>query len=145
MIAMSKFENINDINADMLAVIENLTAEFEQRLLAVMHPDGSGYPNRAAPYGVPMDGAPPVNGRTEALINRGRPGYRRPRRRRLLAHWRLITAGVVALLTGVVAALVATRGSGAAWPASVATVASFTWLQLLQAGTRFNGRTENCG
>jgi hypothetical protein len=78
-----------------------------------MHPEGSGYRN---------GGAPPVNGRTEALINRGRPGSRRPRRRRLLAHWRLIAAGAVALLTGVVVALVATRSSGAAWPASVVTV-----------------------
>jgi hypothetical protein len=67
-------------------------------------------------------GAPAADGRTEALINRGRPGSRRPRRRRLLAHWRLIVAGMVALLTGVVVALVATRGSDAAWPASVATV-----------------------
>jgi hypothetical protein len=61
-------------------------------------------------------------GRTEALINRGRPGSRRPRRRRLRAHWRLISAGMVALLAGAGVALVATRGSGAAWPASVTTV-----------------------
>src|SRR6202451_4390009 len=66
-------------------------------------------------------GAPAAGGRTEALINRGRPGSR-PRRRRLLALWRLIVAGMVALLTGVVVTLVATRGSGPAWPASVATV-----------------------
>jgi hypothetical protein len=137
MIAMSRFENKNDSDADRLAVLENLAAEFERRLLAVMHPEGSGYPDVAVPYVVPEGGeggasalkgggsgggAPAAGGRTEALINRGRPGYRRPRRRRLLAHWRLITAGVVALLTGVVAALVATRGSGPAWPASVATV-----------------------
>ncbi|HEY5400693.1 MAG TPA: hypothetical protein VIL16_35435, partial [Trebonia sp.] len=35
---------------------------------------------------------------------------------------RLVAAGVVALLTGIVVALAATRGSGASWPASVATV-----------------------
>ena len=70
----SKFENISDSNADKLATIENLAVEFEQRLLAVMHPEGSGYPNRPVPYAGPMDGAPPGNGRTEALINRGRPG-----------------------------------------------------------------------
>jgi hypothetical protein len=108
---MARFENINDTSADRLSVLENLAAEFEQRLFVVMHPEGSGYPNETVP-----------SGRTEALINRGRPGYRRPRRRRLLAHWRLLAAGAVALLIGVVAALVATRGSGAAWPASVATV-----------------------
>ena len=81
MTVTSKFENINDSNADKLAAIENLAVEFEQRLLAVMHPEGSGYPNRTGPYAVPMDDAPPVGGRTEALINRGRPGYRQRRRR----------------------------------------------------------------
>jgi hypothetical protein len=136
-ITVSEFENINYKDADRLAVLENLAAEFERRLLAVMHPKGSGYPNVAMPDAVPEggkgdadafkdggsgDGAPAAGRRTEALINRGRPGSRRPRRRRLLAHWRLITAGAVALLAGVVAALVATRGSGAAWPTSVATV-----------------------
>ena len=122
MTVTSKFENINDSNADKLAAIENLAVEFEQRLLAVMHPEGSGYPNRTGPYAVPMDDAPPVGGRTEALINRGRPGYRQRRRRRLLAHRRLITAGAVALLTGVAAAVITARGSGGAWPASVARV-----------------------
>jgi hypothetical protein len=46
----SEFENISDYNADKLAAIENLAVEFEQRLLAVMHPDGSGYPNRARTF-----------------------------------------------------------------------------------------------
>ena len=118
----SKFENISDYNDDKLAAIENLAVEFEQRLLAVMHPERSGHPNRAAAHAAPADSAPPVDGRTEALINRGRRGYRQRRRRRLLAHWRLITAGAVALLVGAGAAVIATRGSGAAWPASVARV-----------------------
>jgi hypothetical protein len=136
-IKMTKFENKNDSSADRLAVLENLAAEFEQRLFTVMHPEGTGYPNGAVPCAVadgsegdagafkggsPGGSAPAANGRTEALINRGRPGYRRPPRRRLLAHWRLIAAGAVALLTGVVATMVTTRGPGAAWPASVATV-----------------------
>ena len=133
----SKFENIDDNNAERLATLENLAAEFEQRLFAVMHPEGGGYPHGAVPHAVPGGGeggagafrggspggaAPAANGRTEALITRGRPGYRRPRHRRLLAHWRLLAAGAVALLTGIVATLVTTRGSGGAWPASVATV-----------------------
>lgn len=79
-------------------------------------------------------GAPAAGARTQALIsrgragsrrprlNRGRPGSRRPRRRRLLARWRLLAAGAAAALIGIVAALVVTRGSGAAWPASVARV-----------------------
>jgi hypothetical protein len=132
---MSKFENISDINADRLAIIENLAVEFERRLFTVMHPEGTSHPNEGVPYAVPDGdagalrgggfgaGAPAASGRTEALINRGRPGSRRPRRRRLLAHWRLLTAGAVALLlTGAVAVLVTTRGSGAAWPPSVAAV-----------------------
>ena len=123
MITMSKFENISDSSTDKLATIEILAVEFEQRLHAVMHPEASGHPSRAVPTSaVPERGARPASGRTEALIDRGRPGYRRSRRRRLLAHWRLIAAGMVTLLTGVVVFLVATRGSGAAWPASVATV-----------------------
>ena len=119
---------MNDSEVDRLAVLENLAAELEQRLLTVMHPEGSAHPNVAVPgtgafKGGRGGGAPTAGGRTEALINRGRPGSRRPRRRRrLLARWRLIVAGAVALLAGVVAALVTTRGSSATWPASVAMV-----------------------
>jgi hypothetical protein len=134
---MQEFENISYNDADRLAVLENLAAELEQRLLTVMHPESSAYPNVAVPRAVPEGGerdagafrgggsgggAPAAVGRTEALINRGRPGSRRPRRRRLLAHWRLLTVGAVALLAGVVAALFAVHGSGAGWPASVTAV-----------------------
>jgi hypothetical protein len=115
---MKEFENISDTNADRLATLENLAAEFEHRLRTVMHPDGSASPNVA----VPRAAAPAWDERTAALINRGRPGHRRTRLRRLIAHWRLLAAGAVALLSGVVAVLVATHGSGGAWPASVAGV-----------------------
>jgi hypothetical protein len=108
---MTRFENINDIDTERLAVLENLAAEFEQRLFTVMHPEG-----RAG------GGAPPASGRLEALISQGRPGCRRRRYRRLLARWRLPGAGAVALLAGVVAVLVTAHGSGAAWPASVGRV-----------------------
>lgn len=67
-------------------------------------------------------GVPGAGGRTEALINHGRPRARRPRARRALAHWRLIAVGAVALLAGVIAALVASGGGSASWPASVVTV-----------------------
>jgi hypothetical protein len=135
--AMTEFENNIYTDADRLAILENRAAELERLLLLVTRPEGDARPNVAVPSAVPKGGkrhagafksggsgggAPAADGRTEALINRGRPGSRRPRRRRLLAHWRLIVAGMVALLTGVVVALVATRGSGATWPASVATV-----------------------
>jgi len=135
-IVMPEFENIIYKDADRLAILEKRAAELERLLLLVTRPEGDAQPNVAVPYAVPEGGGrhagafkggsggstAAADGRTEALINRGRPGSRRPRRRRLLAHWRLIAAGMVALLTGVVVALVATRGSGAAWPASVATV-----------------------
>jgi len=134
---MPEFENMSYIDADRLAILENRAAELERRLLLVMRPEGDAYPNLAVPNAVPEGGgrragaftgggsgggAPAAGGRTQALINRGRPGSRRPRRRRLRAHWRLISAGIVALLAGAGVALVATRGSGAAWPASVVTV-----------------------
>jgi hypothetical protein len=134
---MTEFENKIYIDADRLATLENRAAELERLLLLVARPESDAHPKVPMPYAVPESGkrragtftgggsgggAPAADGRTEALINRGRPGSRRPRRRRLLAHWRLIVAGMVALLIGVVVALVATRGSGATWPASVATV-----------------------
>jgi hypothetical protein len=136
-IVMAEIENSIYTDADRLAILENRAAELERRLLLVTRPEGDAQPNVAVPYAVPEGGerhagaskgggsgggAPAGDGRTEALINRGRPGSRRPRRRRLLAHWRLIGAGMVALLTGVGVVFVATRGPGAAWPASVATV-----------------------
>ena len=119
---MAEFENRIDNDADRLAILENRAAELERLLLLVTRPDSDAMPNVAVPGAVPEGGQRPAGGRTEALINRGRPGSRRPRRRRLLAHWRLIAAGMVTLLAGVVVALLATRGSGATWPASVATV-----------------------
>jgi hypothetical protein len=129
---MSEFENNIYNDADRLAILEKRAAELERLLLLVTGPEGDAQLNVAVPYAAPdgggrraravKGGAPAGDGRTEALINRGRPHSRRPRRRRLLAHWRLVAAGVVALLAGVVVALVVVRGSGAAWPASVATV-----------------------
>jgi hypothetical protein len=92
--------------------------------------DPAAYAAGSAPEGPAADGGQGdgssgtrgPGGRTEALINHGRPRARRKRGRRLLAHWRLLAVGAVALLAGVVAALVAVGGSGASWPASVTTV-----------------------
>jgi hypothetical protein len=129
---MTEFENRIYNDADRMAILENRAAELERLLLLVMRPDGDTYPNVVMPGAAPeggerlkesgAGGAPAAGGRTEALINGGRRGSRRRRRRRLLAHWRLLAAGLVALLAGVAVALVATRGPGASWPASVATV-----------------------
>ena len=66
--------------------------------------------------------APRPGGRTEKLINHGRSRAKPARSRRILAHWRMIAVGAVALLAGVIAALVAWGGGGASWPASVTTV-----------------------
>jgi hypothetical protein len=70
--------------------------------------------------------------RTEALINHGRQRAKRARGLSLgrkqglglrrFTHWRLVAVGVVALVAGLVTALVATGGSGPGWPASVANV-----------------------
>ena len=68
-----------------------------------------------------LGGAGPA-GRTEALITHGRQRARRSRTRRVLAHWRMLLVGAVALLAGVISALVALGGGSASWPASVATV-----------------------
>ena len=61
-------------------------------------------------------------GRTAALINHGRSPARPRRSRRILRHWRMMAVGAVALLIGLIAALVAASGGGGSWPASVTTV-----------------------
>jgi hypothetical protein len=61
-------------------------------------------------------------GRTEALINHGRSRARPARSRRILRHWRMIAVGAVALLAGLITALVVVGGGSPGWPASVATV-----------------------
>ncbi len=70
------------------------------------------------------DDAAAPDGRTEALINHGRRRVKRGRLRRVLSHWRLLAVGATALLAGVIAGIVALGGSGASWPAGVATVQS---------------------
>ena len=95
-------------------------------------PEDAACPDEQEAYPeVPVPGGPQGDGdadgagpdvRTEALINHGRPRARRTRARRIFAHWRLLAVGTAALLAGVIAALVATGGGSASWPASVATV-----------------------
>jgi hypothetical protein len=98
------------------------------------HP-GDAYPGEPDPYqsgpgeaGRPGAGSARGTGaagpdnRTEALINHGRQRARRRPGRRILAHWRLLAVAAGFLVVGIVAALVATGGNGASWPASVGTV-----------------------
>ena len=77
--------------------------------------DAGGHADGGAPGSGPA-------GRTEALINHGRSRARPTWSRRLLGHWRMIAVGAVALLAGVIAAIVAFGGGSASWPASVTTV-----------------------
>lgn len=89
-----------------------------------------------------LDGdAPGAGGRTEALLNYGRPRARRSRGHRVLSHWRLFAAAAVALLAGVIAALVTPGGSSAGWPASVATVQA----EIKQACANPNAAAEPSG
>jgi hypothetical protein len=139
-----EYSSYND--ADRIAVLENRAAELERRLLAFVPPGpATGWRNLVLPggrqpepddlpaaddldpdglAGQPADqpGGLGPDGRTEALINHGRQRARRSRTRRVLAHWRLLLVGAVALLAGLIAALVALGGSSAAWPGSVTTV-----------------------
>jgi hypothetical protein len=85
-------------------------------------PERGGYQEQPLPGYPAGGGVPGPDGRTEALISHGRQRARRSRGGRVLGHWRLIAVGVVALLAGVIAAVVATGSSGGSWPQSVATV-----------------------
>jgi len=69
-----------------------------------------------------MAGAAGPDRRTEALINHGRSRAKPGRPRRILRHWRMIAVGAVALVAGLIAALVVAGGGSAAWPSSVGTV-----------------------
>ena len=140
-----EYDSYNE--ADRIAILENRAADLERRLLAFVPPDpATGWRNVAMPAdrplpepepgpltgdpdldelaGQPADqpGGPGTGARTEALINHGRQRARRSRTRRVLAHWRLVLVGVVALVAGLIAALVALGGSNAAWPSSVTAV-----------------------
>jgi hypothetical protein len=141
------FEYNSYDDADRIAILENRAADLERRLLAFAAPDPTaGWRNVAMPGGSPLTGPEPVpaavdpdiddlddlpadqpgvprtGARTEGLISHGRQRARQSRTRRVLGHWRMLLVGLVALLGGVIAALVALSGSNAAWPASVATV-----------------------
>ncbi len=78
-------------------------------------------PGPAGPPTAPRAAAGPA-GRTAALLTHGRQRARTTPGRRLLAHWRLAAVGAVALVAGLIAALIATGGGSASWPASVSRV-----------------------
>jgi hypothetical protein len=145
------FEYNSYDDADRIAILENKAAELERRLLAATPGGGSRWGNVATPgegypaaddtgltgafasgsfADEPYPGEPDPRGadgsgasnRTQALINHGRQRARRRPGRRIVAHWRLLAVAAFFLVVGIVAALVATGGGGASWPASVGTV-----------------------
>jgi hypothetical protein len=89
------------------------------------YPDAgpSGYPD-AGVSGYPDAGVGGPDERTEVLINRGRRQAQRRGLGRWIAHWRAIAIGGGAVAVGAILMAVILPGSGAAWPASVATVQS---------------------
>jgi hypothetical protein len=140
----SDFENIIKTDDGRRTMLENLsilqqrTAALEAQLLAVTPPGGlpewepstAGGPDGPtvwAPDGGTAwapdgrtTGAP--DGRTAALINHGRKRAKKPLRRRLLAHWRLVIAAGAVLLVTIVVTVSMLPGPGATWPASVSAV-----------------------
>jgi hypothetical protein len=125
------FEYIGYNEPDRITMLENRAAELERRLLEVT-PSG-GLPMRSANAaeeggrglgGDPTAGgtgeAPPgSDGRTEALIKRGRKRARAPRTRWIRAHWRATALGTAAVSLAVLILALVLPGGGASWPASV--------------------------
>jgi hypothetical protein len=123
-----RYARINEAGAHGTAVSSEELLDDAAEADAYLSEDGA-YGEDAAADGLAGDGqpggdAPGPDERTEALINYGRSRARPPRTRRILRHWRMIAVGAVALLAGVIAALVAMGGGSASWPGSVATVQS---------------------
>jgi hypothetical protein len=102
-------------------MLENRAAELERRLLEVTPPGGLPMrsANTAEEGGLGPTGS---DGRTEALISRGRQRARPPRTRWLRAHWRATALGTAAVFLAVLILALVLPGGGASWPASVARV-----------------------
>jgi hypothetical protein len=131
---MQDFEYISYNEADRIAMLENRAAELERRLLEVTPSgglplwganaaeEGGSGPGSPRPAGRAGGGSHGSDGRTEALINRGRPRARQPRTRWLRVHWRAAGLGAAAFIVAVLLLAVMLPGGGASWPASVARV-----------------------
>jgi hypothetical protein len=108
------FEYISYDDADQLTMPEN-TADDDA--------GASGRPVSGAPTGEsPGRGPHPSNGRTEALINRGRAPAGRSRTRWLRSHLRAVAIAVAAAGIAIIALVIALPGGGASWPGSVTQV-----------------------
>jgi hypothetical protein len=131
------FEYISYNETDRIAKLESRAAELERRLLEVTPPGGmprwganTGEEGRAVkeedevppPDEVSDGGSPGSDGRTEALINRGRQRAKQPRTRWLRAHWRAAGLGAAVVFLAIAILALVLPGGGASWPASVAQV-----------------------
>jgi hypothetical protein len=116
----NEFEYISYNDTDQLTMLEN-TAILGGALgdgPAGAGPGGSG----AGGSGPAGAGPHPPGGRTEALINRGRPAAGRSWTRWGRAHLRAIGIAAAIVGAGIIALVVALPGGGASWPASVTQV-----------------------
>ena len=108
------FEYTSYNSADQLTMCENLAADDE---------DTSGQPTPGDLGAEGAGGGPHVpDGRTEALINRGRAPAGRSWTRWLRSHLRTVAIAVGAAGIAIIALVIALPGGGASWPASVAQV-----------------------
>lgn len=136
---MSDFENMTYQDSEHHITLDTRAAELERMLGsyaaapdAPASPDGpwaEGYGlngTQEAPAGLTFEtrafGVPDPDGRTEALINGGRPGSAPPRRLGFLRdHWKSLSAVAAGALAVSLITVAATGGgSSGSWPASVA-------------------------
>ena len=110
----NEFEYITYTDTDQLTMLENTAIPG-----GVLGEDGEPGAGSADPGEA---GPRPAGGRTESLINHGRPAAGRSRTRWVRGHLRAIavTAGIVG--AAIIALVIALPGGGASWPASVAQV-----------------------
>ena len=108
------FEYTSYNDGDQLAMCENIAA------------DDDGASGQPAPGDRGAEGAGQAphapDGRTEALINRGRAPAGRSRTRWLRSHLRTVAIAVGAAGIAIIALVIALPGGGASWPTSVTRV-----------------------
>jgi hypothetical protein len=108
------FEYISYDDANQLTMCENTAADDEGA-------PGQPSPGESGGEG-PRRGTHPPDGRTEALINRGRAPAGRSRTRWLRSHLRTVAIAAGAAGIAIIALVIVLPGGGASWPSSVAQV-----------------------
>jgi hypothetical protein len=103
-------ENVSYVEPDQLTMPENTDADAGGASGQPTSGDGAGRAPRAA------------DGRTEALINRGRASAGGSRSRWLRSHLRTVAIAAGAVVIAVLAFMIVLPGGSASWPSSVARV-----------------------